>query len=281
MFLLQQLLPGVLAAVLLSGILAFAGRLWKASDWGDAVALAIGYAGGYAVTAGWPAFPAAEATQWLPYFAIAAMCLGVFDTLFRPLPFLRALIWIFFCAGLLRLLLQPKFQYGWSLGEGLLWIAVLTAGMLLLAGFLDAAIRQETTVANLLILTIVACGTGAALMLSGSMLLALLSFVFAAALAAILVVAFVLPKSNRARGVVPVAVALLTSLWLSGYFYAELPLASAVLIALAPFPALLLISLSDKKLSSWKDLLLHATLVLVPVAISVFLAFWASPPLDY
>ena len=108
MFLLQQLLPGVLVAVLLSGVFAFAGRLWRANNWADAVALGIGYAGGHVVTAGWPAFPPAEATQWLPYFALAAMFLGVIDALLRPAGSLRMLIWMLCCMGFLRLLLKRE-----------------------------------------------------------------------------------------------------------------------------------------------------------------------------
>jgi hypothetical protein len=280
MFLLQQLLPGVLAAVLLSGVFAIIGRLWRANNWADAVALGIGYAGGHAMTAGWPTFPPSEATQWLPFFALAAMLLGVLDALLRPAGSLRALIWIFFCAGLLRLFLKPKFQYGWSLPEGVLWIAGLAVGMLVLASSLDAAVRRDTSISSPLILTIVACGTGVALMLSGSMLLGQLAMVLAAALGAIVAVALLLPKAVEGRGVVPVAVALLASLWLSGYFYSDLPLASALLLAAASFPALVLISLSEK-IPSWKGLLLRAGIVSIPVAISVFLAFRASPPLDY
>jgi hypothetical protein len=279
MFLLQQLLPGVLVAVLLSGVFAIVGRLWRANNWADAVALAIGYTGGHAVTTGWPAFPPSEATQWLPYFALATMFLAVLDVFLRPAGSLRALIWILCSAGLLRLLLKPKFQYGWSLPEGVLWIAGLAAGMLVLASSLDAAVRRDSTSSSL-VLTIVACGTGATLMLSGSMLLGLLAMVLAAALGAILVVAFLFPKAVEGRGAVPVTVALLASFWLSGYFYAELPPASALLLAAASFPALLLISLSEK-VPSWRDLLLRASLVIVPVVISVLLAIHASPPLDY
>ena len=280
MFLLQQLLPGVLVAVLISGVFAIAGRLWRTNNWADALALAIGYAGGHAMTAGWPAFPAPEATQWLPYFALAAMLLGVLDALLRPAGSLRALIWILCCMGLLRLLLSAKFQYGWSLPEGVLWIAGLAAGMLVLASSLDAAVRRDTSISSPLILTILACGTGVALMLSGSMLLGQLAMVLAAALGAILAAAFLLPKAVEGRGVVPVAVALLASLWLSGCFYSDLPSASALLLAVSPFPALLLISLSEK-VPSWRDVLLRAGVVIIPVAISVFLAFRASPPLDY
>jgi len=280
MFLLKQLLPGVLAAVLISGLLAIAGRLWKANNWADAVALGIGYTGGHAVTAGWPTFPPAEATQWLPYFALAVMFVGVLDTLLRPAGSLRAVIWVLCCVGILRLLLHSKFQYGWSLPEGVLWIASLAAGMLVLAGCLDAAAQRDASISLPLILTIVAGGTGAALMLSGSMLLGQLAIVLAAALGAILGVAFLLPKAIKGRGIAPVAVALLSGLWLSGYFFADLPSASALLLAAASIPAVMLVPFSEN-ISRWKGLLLRAGVVIIPVAISVFLAFQASPPLDY
>lgn len=280
MFLLQQFLPGLVAAALLSSLFAIAGRLWRANGWTDSVALAIGYAGGHVVTAGWPAFPPSEATQWLPYFALAAMLLGVLDAFIRPPGSLRALIWILFCASLLGLLLKPKFQYGWSFLEGVLWIVGLATGMLLLAASLDASVRRDLSISSPLVLAIVACGTGVALMLSGSMLLAQLAMALAAALGAILVVAFFFPKAAESRGLVPVVVALLSSLWLSGCFYADLPFASALLLAGASFPALLLISLSEK-VPSWKDLLLRASLPAILVAIAVFLALRASPALDY
>ena len=106
--------------MLISGVFAFAGRLWRANKWADAVALGIGYTGGHVVTAGWPAFPPAEATQWLPYLALAAMFLGVIDALLRPTGSLRMLIWMLCCMGFLRLLFNAKFQYGWSLAQGVL-----------------------------------------------------------------------------------------------------------------------------------------------------------------
>ena len=239
MFLLQQLLPGVLAAVLISGVFAFAGRLWRANNWADAVALAIGYAGGHVVTAGWPAFPPAEATQWLPYLALAAMFLGVIDAFLRPAGSLRTLIWILCCMGFLRLLLSAKFQYGWSLPCKACFGSRASRRECL---FLPASSMRPfvgiASISSPLVLTIVAGGTGVALMLSGSMLLGQLAMALAAALGAILAAAFLLPKAVEGRGIVPVAVALLASLWLSGYFYSDLPPASALLLAVASFPAL-------------------------------------------
>jgi len=278
MFLLKQLLPGMLAAAVISGLFAIAGRLWRANSWGDAVALALGYAGGHVVSVGWPAFPPAEATQWLPYFAILVMFVAVLDTLLRPAGLVRALVWFLLCAGILRSLLGSKFQYGWSPLEGSLWIACLAAGMLVLTAILDRAAQRDVSISFPLILAIVAGGTAVALMLSGSMLLGQLGFVLTAVFGTIVAVGFLLPRAVPGRGIVPVAVVVLSGLWLSGYFFAELPAASALLLAASSIPALMLV-LSDEGGNPRRGLVLRATVVAVSVALAVFLAFRASPPM--
>lgn len=277
MFLLQQLLPGVLAAVLLSGALAMGGRLFRVSNWADAVALGIGYACGHLVTAGWPAFPPAEATQWLPYFALGAAFIGVLDTLLRPAGLVRGSIWFLFCAGVVGLLLGSKFQYGWSFFEGTLWIACLAGGMLVLSVFLDRAAQRDASISFPLIVAIVAGGTGLALMLSGSMLLGQLALVLAGTSGAIVIVGVLLPNAVNGRGIAPVAGTLLSGLWLSGYFFSELPPASALLLAASSIPALMLV-LFDESGNPRRGLLLRAMVAAVPVALAVFLAFKASPP---
>jgi hypothetical protein len=277
-FLLKQLLPGLVAALLVSGVLAIAGRLWKASNWADALALGAGYACGQVVTAGWPAFPPTEATQWLAYFAVGVTFVAVLDTLFRPPGLTRALIWFLFCAGMLRLLLSSKFQYGWSLLGGALWITCLAAGMLVLTVFLDRTVQRDASISFPLILAIVAGGTGMALMLSGSMLLGQLGIVLTGAFGAIAAVGFLLPNAVKGRGIAPVAVVVLCGLWLSGYFFAELPPASALLLAASPIPALMLV-LFDESGKPRRGLFLRATVVAIPVALAVFLAFRASPPM--
>jgi hypothetical protein len=252
------------------------GRLWRTSDWADAVALGVGYACGHVVTAGWPALPPAEATQWLPYFAIGVAIVGVVDTLLRPPGSLRAMIWFLCCAGLLRLLLSSKFQYGWSFWGGALWVVVLAAGMLVLTLFFDKAAQRDASVSVPLIVAILAGGTGFSLMLSASLLLGQLAIVLAAAAGAIVLVGFLLPNAVNGRGIAPVASAVLVGLWLSGYFFAELSSATGLLLAASPIPALMLVLL-DESGNPRRGLLLRAVLVAVPVALAVFLAFRTSP----
>ena len=276
MFLLRQILPGILVALLVSGVFTIVGRLWKANSWTDAIAVGVGYAVGHAVTAGWPAFPPIEATQWLPYFGIAVTLLAVIDTMLRPPGSVRAVIWLLCCAGILSLLLTSKFKYGWSFSAGMLWIAALATAMLVLTSFLDRAAQRDASISLPLILTIVAGGTGLALMLSGSMLLGQLALVLAGAFGAIVIVGMLLPNSINGRGIAPVSATLLCGLWLSGYFFSELPSVSGLLLSVSPIPALMLVFL-DESGNPRRGLLLRTILVAVPVALAVFLAFGASP----
>jgi hypothetical protein len=275
-FLIRQLLPGILVALLVSGVFTIVGRLWKANSWSDAIAVAAGYAVGHMVTAGWPAFPPIEATQWLPYFGIAVTILAVIDTLLRPPGSVRGVIWFLCCAGILSLLLTSKFQYGWSLFVGILWIAGLATAMLVLTSFLDRAAQRDASISLPLIVAIAAGGTGLALMLSGSLLLGQLAMVLAGAFGAIVIVGSLLPNTINGRGIAPVAATLLCGLWLSGYFFSELPSVSGLLLVVSPIPALMLV-LFDESGNPRRGLLLRAILVAVPVALAVFLAFEASP----
>ena len=276
MFLIRQLLPGILVALLVSGAVTIVGRLWKANSWADAIAVGLGYAVGHVVTAGWPPFPPIEATQWLPYLGIAVTILAVIDTLLRPPGLLRAVIWFLGCVGILSLLLASKFQYGWSLFAGVLWIAGLATAMLVLTSFLDRVAQRDASISLPLILAIVAGGTGLALMLSGSMLLGQLALVLAGTFGAIVIVGTLLPNAINGRGIAPVSATLLSALWLSGYFFSELPSVSGFLLLVSPVPALMLV-LFDESGNPRRGLLLRAILVAVPVALAVFLAFEASP----
>ena len=139
--------------------------------------------------------------------------------------------------------------------------------------------RQALALSLPLTLTIIAAGTSAALMLSGSMLLGQFASVLSAAAATLLALIVILPRRiPDGRGTIPVAVLLFSSLWISGYFYAELPAASALLLGLAP---VLSLSAFVGKLNGWKATLLHAVVTCAIVFAAVFTAWRASPPFPY
>ena len=231
---------------------------------------------GHFLIAGWTPFPPADTTNWLPYFALASAVLGAFCAV-RPIAaWARVIIFALVSMGALRLLLKPKFQYGWSLGEGWLWVAGLACAMVLLASVLDKLARRPGTAVEMpVFLLIVSAGLSGTLMLSGSMLLGQFAAVLTATLFGALV--FTARKVALGRGIVPVFSLLVSALLASGYFFAELPAASAVLLAFAPVFALIYIGSSNEFLT----LGIRAALVSVPVALALVLSFRASPPLMY
>jgi hypothetical protein len=282
MFLLKQILPAaIIAMVVAAGVCGLA-LLWgKERVRGALAALALGvaYFAGHFFIIGRVSFPPADTTNWLPYFALTTAVLGAMVPLVpeeRGGGWACVLIFAFVSGGALRLLLKPKFQYTWSLSQGWIWVAGLAGAMVLLAVILDAlARRPETAVEMPAFLLITCAGTFGALMLSGSMLLGQFATVLAAALFGGLL--FTVRKVTLGRGIVPVFSLLLSALLVSGYFFAELPAASAVMLGFAPVLALVPVGRPSKLLGFG----MRAALVSVPVIVALVLAFRSSPPLDY
>jgi hypothetical protein len=279
MFLLEQILPAaVMAMTVAAGVCGFA-LYWgkeRARDALGPLAIGLAYLSGHLVITGWVPFPPADTTNWLPYFALAAAVLGASCTMLPTKAWARVLIFAVVSAGALRLLLKPKFQYGWSLGEGWLWVACLMCALVLLAVILDALGRRTATAIEMPAFLLITCaGAFGALMLSGSMLLGQFAGVLGAAVFGSLV--FTARKVALGRGIVPVFSLLMGALVVSGYFFAELPATSAVLLAFAPILALIPIGWPSKLLASG----IRAALVSVPILVALILAFRSSPPLSY
>ncbi|HWM25691.1 MAG TPA: hypothetical protein VNP98_12785 [Chthoniobacterales bacterium] len=279
MSLLTQILPAAIVAMMVAagvcGLALFWGKERARGPLGP-LAVGVAYLAGHLVITGWMSFPPADTTNWLPYFALAAAVLGAFCAVVPITNWARVIIFALVSTGALRLLLKPKFQYGWSPGEGWAWVACLGCAIVLVAVILDAlARRPETAVEMPVFLLIVCAGTSGALMLSGSMLLGQFASVLAAAVLGTLV--FTAGKIALGRGIVPVFSLLMGTLLVSGHFFAELPAASAGLLAFAPILALSYVGRSNKLLA----LGIRAAFVSIPVAVALVLAFRSSPPLDY
>lgn len=289
MLLLKQILPGIIGAALLTGglgaILAWLSRSFsqgKNGGWLLPIAVSIGFAGGHILAAGWPAFPPADATLWLFYFALLTGVIGALVEFIFVVPVgLRRLVWLIVFTGLMRLLLQPKFQYGWTHKERVLWWIASVVSVSLITWCLEKSDRHgELRLLSPLVATIVSAGTGVALMLSGSLLLGQLALVLAGVAGSSLLVAWFLADVSF-RGAAPVVAILLASLLMSGYLYAELPAWSALCFAVAPILALVVPASSNIRLGPWKSLALASGLVVLPVVVAVFIAIRASPPMEY
>lgn len=274
----QQILPSAIVAVMVAGGLCGLALYWgkdRARGAVSPLALGLAYLAGHLVITGWITFPPVDTTNWLPYFALTAAVLGASCALVATKAWARAIIFALISAGALRLLLKPKFQYGWSLGEGWLWVGCLVCAFVLLAIILDALVRRPATALEMPTFLLITCaGTFGALMLSGSILLGQFAAVLGGAVFGSLL--FAAGKVPLGRGIVPVFALLLGGLLVSGYFFADLPLTCAMLLAFAPALALVPMHAPNKLLAFG----IRFALVSAPVLVALVLAFHSSPPLS-
>jgi hypothetical protein len=278
MFLLKQILPAVLLAIAVAAVgqgLAWSLGTKRVCEAFMPVALALGYFSGHFLITGWTPFPPTDTTNWLPYFGLAAAGLGAFwGACPKATPAWAALALL--AMGALRLLLEPKFRYGWAPGQGWLWVIGLGFGVVLLGVILCALVRRSSAAIEVpLALLVVSAGTSGALMLSGSFLLGQFGAVFAGAIFGALVFSLRCPAGME--GIAPLFAVFLGVLLLSGYFFADLPGLSAVLLAGAPVLALM----PTGGLTGLPSAALRIILVSLPVAAALVFAFRASPPLYY
>lgn len=202
-----------------------------------AFALASGYIIGYLGIEGRLPLPPREGTQWLFYLAIAACVME--GVLFLPAQ-LRLFARLALAVVIPRLILNAKFKYTWGTLEELIWWACLAAAIF----FFFTSVEKGTTLlptgaAQPFVFFGIAGGSALILALSGSMRLAQHAGVLVAMLAAIWIAMLLLPRffgtaAALPDSFMPTIAYLLVGLWLNGYFYAEVPAASAVLLAIAP-----------------------------------------------
>jgi len=244
------------------------------------MAIGAGYIAGHVLTAGWSPFPPRYATQWLFWFAVIGVIAAAADTLVMPKGTVRLVTWAIVCTIACRLILQPKFSYAWSAAQGWLWVFAIALGVVGLTCCLGLIERRPFGQATLFsFTTVLGAGTCIALMLSGSLLLGQLAGVLTAIAAACFLLIIVLPAPFHPSGAAAPLSLICAGLWLSGFFYAELPTASALLLAVAPVVASL--PVGSERHSQLRALAYRLAFVAVPVALAIALALRASPPFDY
>lgn len=202
-----------------------------------AFAVASGYIVGYLGIEGRLPLPPREGTHWLFYLAIAAFVIE--GVLFLPAR-IRLFVHLAFAVVIPRLILNAKFKYTWDTLEELIWWACIALAIFLFFTSVDKGKHLlPTGAAQPFVFFGLAGGSALILALSGSMRLAQHAGVLVAMLAAVWIAMLLLPRFFGTTAASPdafiLAVAyLLVGLWLNGYFYAEVPAASAVLLAVSP-----------------------------------------------
>jgi hypothetical protein len=281
MQLLKQMVPLAALAAAVAAVLLFFFARWRktASRCAAAIAIGAGYVAGHVFAVGWSPFPPRHATHWLFWFAVIGVVAAAADVLVRPKGTVRFVAWAIICTIACRLILQPKFSYAWSAAEGWLRVFAIALAIVVLTFCLDLVDRRPFGTMTLFSVTTVLCGgTSVALILSGSLLLGQLACILSAIGAACFLVIIAVTAPFHPSGAAAPLSLVCAGLWLSGFFYAELPAASALLLELAP--ALALLPVGKPSHSQSRVLAYRIAFVAVPVAIAVVLALHASPPLE-
>ncbi len=282
MQLLKQMLPSAALAAAVAAALLFIFACWwrSVSRCAGAIAIGAGYLAGHVLAAGWSPLPPRHAIHWLFWFAVIGVIAAAADAFVRPKRMVRLVTWAIICTIACRLILQPKFSYAWSAAEGWLRVFAIAAGVVVLTCCLDLVERRPFGTATLFsVTTVLGGGACIALILSGSLLLGQLACILIAIVAACFFLIIAVTAPFHPSGAAAPLSLVCAGLWLSGFFYAELLAASALLLALAPATALL--PVGKESYSQSRVLAYRIAFVAVPVGIAVVLAFHASPPLDY
>ena len=273
-----QILPAAIVALTIAAALSAGVAMCRSERLREVLApfaVGIAYLAGHFFITGRTPFPPVDTTNWLPYFALAAAAAGSLVAL-RDTIALRAVVSGLVGIAALRLLLAPKFRYGWSPVQGWVWVIGLTVLIILLALTARAIGRRSSLPFERPMLLSMVCGeTAGALMLSGSLLLGQFATVLAAAVLGTLVLALL--KRDSTHGSALCFAVLLVALLASGYFFASLPATSALLLAVTPAFALI----PTGRIATYRAAAIRIFLVSVPIAIAVLMAFRSSPPIDY
>jgi hypothetical protein len=238
------------------------------TDAGPAVAL--GFVAGFIGVAEFPSFPILDAWKWLFFIGLAGGVLAVIALRVSDPP--EAIRWT------LRAALAAFAAWATVGGKSAAWILGAFAATLALVWCSDGLARRAGASTFLATMLVVATATAVAVGVSNFAMLGQAAGGLCAALGACLVLSWFLPAA--VRGAVAVVAVLLATITLNGHVYADLPVASAALLA-AAVPAAwtancLLSSLSGHRRSA---LTLAVAVLVAGAAASV--AVGSSEPLGY
>ena len=250
MLTLKQLFFGLfLPAVVSGGFLIFARYLSSKQDTVNtekretgssncliAVAISVGYIVGYIGLEGLPSFPPRLGVHWLCYLAVIGLIAGCF---WHFSFWGRLIAQVALAVILPRLLLTPTFKHTWGPFEGIIWWVCLAAAIFI---FWHLVQQSFTTLISAASVPFVYCGLsgGTALILavSGTLRLAQHGGILVALFAVSWIITLVLQRRSSngylfPPGASPVVALLLAGIWMNGYFFEEVPTASAILLLIS------------------------------------------------
>ena len=285
----NQLFFGLLLpAVVTGGILVFARFLSSKADGAStgigtgissggriAVALGAGYIVGYIGLEGVPPFPPREGVQWLPYCALLGVILGCFWHLSL---WGRVGIQVVLSILIPRLLLNSVFKHTWGQLEGGIWWVCLAAVIFIFWNLVQRGFTLlPTGAASPFVYFGLAGGTALILAVSGTLRLAQHGGILFALFTASWILTLVLQRRFRngfrfPPGASPLVALLFAGIWMNGYFFEEVPAASAILLAISLFFAPIGRIEVVQRLGARRSALVQIAAIAFPVLIAIGIA---------
>ena len=288
MLLIKQLFFGILLPALVGGGIfviarslspkAYAtARYEKEQDgfasWLIAAALGVGYIVGYLGLEGLPVFPPKLGTHWLFYLAIIGLIVARFwhRAVWGPIAQIAISIII------PRLLLTSTFKHTWGPIEGIIWWVCLAVVIFIIWHLVEQSFSALPSGASgPFVYFGLSGGTALILALSGSLRLAQHSGILVALFAASWILTLGLQRDRKRfvfpRGASPVMTLLLIGIWMNGYFFAEVPAMSAILLMISPLLAQVGRIEAVQGLGGWRSTFAQIAAVALPVVIAIGIA---------
>ena len=244
------------------------------SGWLVGVALSVGYIVGYIGLEGLPSFPPREGVHWLCYLALIGLLLGIFWHLAL---WGRLIAQVVVSIAVPRLLLGSMFKYTWGQVEGIIWWVCLAVVIFIFWH----TVQQSFTVLpsggwSPFVYFGLSGGTALVLALSGSLRLAQHAGILVALFVAIWIITLVLRSADAVSvfplGASAVIALALAGIWMNGYFYEEVPVASAILLLISLFLAPVGRVAAIRKLGARGSAFVQIAVIALPVVIAIGIA---------
>jgi hypothetical protein len=228
-------LPFVLSAIVVVVSAAPWRRPRTTARWAIPVALALGFWFAYVGIAGRPAFPPIEAQGWLPYLAALAALVSIVNALVPKARWLNVALSAMTLAATVFLITRPL--HG-RLAPVQLWLTlgIIGAGMFIWWALLEALAHRVPGAPVPALLMFTAIAAALVLMNSHTQRLAQLSGSAAVVLAGAVLLSW-WAKLTPIGGTVLTFTIIVLGLVVAGYFYADITIPHAILLAAAPLTA--------------------------------------------
>ncbi|RKU14984.1 hypothetical protein C6503_14055 [Candidatus Poribacteria bacterium] len=244
------------------------------SGWLFSAALSVGYIVGYIGLEGLPPFPPREGVHWLCYLALIGLILGVF---WHFSLWGRLISQIVISIVVPRLLLGSMFKYSWGQVEGIIWWVCIAVTI-----FIFWQIAQESFAIlpsgawSPFVYFGLSGGTALILAVSGSLRLAQHAGILVALFAAIWIITLVAQSDDKVPifpiGASAVIALALTGIWMNGYFYEEVPTASAALLLISLFLTPVGRIRAIQRLGARRSTFVQIAVIALPVVIAIGIA---------